>query len=154
MPSLIHIQLSAPRFPPLIVYAWKRSSFSDESAHFEHVLEVCFPKEIKTAVFKLVKNSIDLLQCSNCRSDIGFGHFFVQYHMHPIWILQFFKVNDKKYFVCFIEIENYFKFDTNFYEYYYCTGTLYYKYLLGFSHLVRRTVGTVVYDDSRCVEAL
>ena len=55
MPSLIHIQLSAPRFPPLIVYTWKRSGFSDEIALFESVLEVCFPKEIKDCSIQTCK---------------------------------------------------------------------------------------------------
>jgi hypothetical protein len=81
MHSLIHNQLSAPAFSPLISYAWFRAGYTSERIAFRSVLDICFPKQSIPCSQPNCK-AHSFISCSWCTSFLCFNHFFVDYHNH------------------------------------------------------------------------
>lgn len=81
MHSLIHGLLSAPCFQSLICYAWGRSGYSMEIVNFESVIDICFPKNLEICSINECYFP-SFICCSNCKSELCFQHFFIDYHIH------------------------------------------------------------------------
>jgi len=79
MHSLIHNQISSPRFVNRIKYAWYRSGYlSERLAQFENVKEICF-KLTSTNCFQDCSQCSEglFIICSWCSKPLCFSHFFV-----------------------------------------------------------------------------
>lgn len=82
MHSLIHNQLSATKFSPMIRYAWFSTGYSSKNpGRFENVQEVCFSFEEDFCSCPACTDSSFIL-CSHCDSVLCFKHFFVDDHKH------------------------------------------------------------------------
>ena len=82
--SLMHNQLSADVFRPMIKYAWFSSGLiRDDPSPFVSVNQVCFAssgthiqceeKDCDESVF---------ITCARCSKKLCFQHFFINYHFH------------------------------------------------------------------------
>jgi len=82
--SLLHNQLSAPIFKPMIRYCWFSSGLSDEKPLFLSVKEACFLFEQNESATCFTGNCDQLrfVKCAHCRVILCFSCFFHQYHMH------------------------------------------------------------------------
>ena len=79
--SLIHNQISAPIYKPMIRYAWFKSGYLDNHpGQFQTVTDVCF-KLSQPHCDILSCDSFSLIRCSYCRKTPCFNHFFIEYHM-------------------------------------------------------------------------
>ena len=82
--SLMHNQLSADVFVPMIKYSWFASGLTkDDPTPFRNVNEVCFPSEHvhKQCQEKGCTESV-FINCARCSLKLCFQHFFVSYHFH------------------------------------------------------------------------
>ena len=80
--SLIHNQISAPIYTPMIRYAWFKSGYLDNHpGQFQTVTDVCF-KLNQSQCDILSCDSFSFIRCSYCRRILCFDHFFLQYHIH------------------------------------------------------------------------
>ncbi len=80
--SLIHNQLSSPRFQPMIRYAWFRSGYlTQDPGRFDNVNKVCF-KFIDSVCFEDNSQCSEgvFIICSWCRRSFCFTHYFIEYH--------------------------------------------------------------------------
>ena len=82
MQSLIHNQLSSPRFVDMIKYAWHRSGYLSERPRcFQNVLQVCFNLTSGSCFQDCSQCSEGIfLKCSWCSVPLCFSHFFTNYH--------------------------------------------------------------------------
>jgi len=97
--SLIHNQLSSPRFTPMIKYAWYASGDIDQNPEkFESVNEICFSIDADVCQQSSCHISC-FIQCSHCQKLLCFEHFSEAYYCHK-WMSTFsischrFKKND------------------------------------------------------------
>jgi hypothetical protein len=82
MHSLIHSQLTAKKFSPLIKYAWYSSGYmSKDPGHFESVHDACFSFDEDLCSMPLC-NECSFICCSHCFRILCFSHFFVNDHKH------------------------------------------------------------------------
>lgn len=76
--SLVHNQLSAPIFSPMIKYAWYASKLIEERPFFLNVNTVCF------SVTLLKRNcacgNVSFIKCAWCEVKICFTCFYDKYH--------------------------------------------------------------------------
>ena len=82
--SLMHNQLSADVFTPMIKYAWFPSGLiSDDSAPFVSVNQLCFASS-GTYIQCEEKdcNEFVFINCAQCSKKLCFQHFFTNYHLH------------------------------------------------------------------------
>lgn len=87
--SLLHRQLSAEIFQPMIRYAWYSSGLLTEKKTFLNVRQACFEfsETEKTCLFC---NQIRFIKCARCRHCICFSHFYFENHIYtcfqsPSW---------------------------------------------------------------------
>ncbi len=79
MHSLIHNQISSPRFSPMLRYSWQKAEYLDvEPEEFESVTQVCFRFTSNCSKCQ----SIGFMRCSWCDSVLCFTHFFNEMHVH------------------------------------------------------------------------
>lgn len=83
MQSLIHNQLSSPKFYNLIKYAWHKSGYLEGvPATFQNVLEVCFDFSYDANCSIATCQERVFLVCSWCECCLCFKHFFLDNHFH------------------------------------------------------------------------
>lgn len=77
--SLVHNQLSSPRYQPLFQYAWYKSGYVDERLEsFPNPVEFAFEK---SSVMKCaVCGEVPIIRCSWCKKAFCFKHFFHDHH--------------------------------------------------------------------------
>lgn len=82
MHSLIHNQLSAKTFSPLIKYSWYSSGYtSKDPGHFDSVHDVCFSFD-EDFCSMVACDDYSFICCSHCHRILCFNHFFVNDHKH------------------------------------------------------------------------
>ena len=80
--SLIHNQLSAPTFVPMIGYAWFKSEYIDANpGQFRTVVDLCF-KFHQGHCDTEGCDSFSFIRCSYCDEILCFNHFFINFHSH------------------------------------------------------------------------
>ena len=80
--SLLHKQLSAPVFGPMIRYAWYAASLlKDDPSPFQSVLEVCFPSATTNEGCNVhnFEESV-FITCAICFKKLCFTDFFAYYY--------------------------------------------------------------------------
>ena len=78
--SLIHNQLSAPIFVPMIRYAWFKSGYVDANpGQFQTVVDVCF-KFHQGHCDTEGCDSFSFIRCSYCDEILCFNYFFINFH--------------------------------------------------------------------------
>jgi len=84
MHSILHNQLSAPIFQPMIKYCWFSSGLSDDKPLFKSVREACFHFETSEGTVCGNDNCKNprFVKCAHCRKIFCFPCFFIQYHFH------------------------------------------------------------------------
>jgi len=82
--SLIHNQVSAPIFIPMIRYAWFKGGYTNiDPRPFQTVTEVCF--KFKQDYCDIAScEQYAFIRCSYCNQILCFEDFFVNYHTHGI----------------------------------------------------------------------
>jgi hypothetical protein len=82
MHSLVHHQLSAYVFKPLIQYAWRKPGYIDSlPKDFKTVKEICFSFTSYECQTQGCLNSV-FVRCSHCFTHLCFSHFFIDFHNH------------------------------------------------------------------------
>ena len=82
MHSLIHNQLSAAKFSPMIKYAWFSTGYLlTDPGPFENVQDVCFSFDEDFCSMSTC-NDYSFISCSYCNSILCFRHFFIDDHKH------------------------------------------------------------------------
>ena len=80
--SLIHNQLSAPIFVPMIRYAWFKSGYVDANpGQFQIVVDVCFKFHQGHCDMEGC-DSFSFIRCSYCDKILCFNQFFINFHSH------------------------------------------------------------------------
>lgn len=76
--SLVHHQLGAKLFKPMIQYARYACGAVDERPYFKNVLEICFPNTVYSAKCSCMENAF--IMCAVCREYKCFKCFFDIHH--------------------------------------------------------------------------
>ena len=75
--SLIHNQLSSPRYHKLFKYSWFKSGYTNErSEKFENPVEFSFDKNSTMCDIE----DYTAVRCSCCKKSICLKYFFIEYH--------------------------------------------------------------------------
>jgi len=78
--SLIHNQLSSPRYQNLFKYSWFKSGYTNKRPdEFENPVYFSFD-ETSTKCHIEGCNNIAVVRCSWCNMSLCLKHFFVEYH--------------------------------------------------------------------------
>jgi len=82
--SLLHNQMSAKIFVPLIQYSWFSAGLTSENPLFDSVSEACFTFDAKEPVKCRTENCQNnrFVKCSHCRLNLCFSCFYYDYHFH------------------------------------------------------------------------
>jgi hypothetical protein len=81
MHSLIHNQLSSPKFQKMWQYSWYKSGYTNtHPGKFKNVVEICFSSEINQCEENC--EEVVFICCSYCEKSICFNHFFHNFHNH------------------------------------------------------------------------
>ena len=81
--SLIHNQLSAPVFKPMILYSWHASRYlKNDPGPSQNVNEVCFSTLISHFCQTNICIEPPFIVCSWCWQKLCFNHFLIEYHFH------------------------------------------------------------------------
>jgi Tc5 transposase C-terminal domain/Tc5 transposase DNA-binding domain len=82
--SLLHFQLIAPIFKPMIRYCWYSSGLTKEKEDFLNVKQVCFNfSETDPNVCQMENcTNVRFLKCAHCRLGICLQHLWVEAHMN------------------------------------------------------------------------
>ena len=91
MHSLIHNQLSAPAFEPLIKYAWFKAGYLSERVKFSSVLEICFSNNFAICSHNDCSRQ-SFIQCSWCFAPFCFDHFFYTTSFSQYKLIQYRKL--------------------------------------------------------------
>jgi len=79
--SLLHYQLSAPIFIPMILYSWFSSGLTEEKPSFLSVKEACFTFEpTETTNCSICSKQPRFIKCAKCRENVCFECFYYDYH--------------------------------------------------------------------------
>lgn len=79
--SLVHNQLSSPRYINLFKYAWYKSGYIDEKpGEFENPVEFSFGDSCKTHCEVEGCMNVAVIRCSWCKKSLCFKHFFDDNH--------------------------------------------------------------------------
>jgi len=79
--SLIHNQLSSPRYANLIKYSWYKSGYLDvKPGEFENPVDFSFGQSCKTHCEFEGCSNIAIIRCGWCKKSLCFKHFFEDYH--------------------------------------------------------------------------
>jgi hypothetical protein len=82
--SLMHDQLAAPVFQPMIKYSWFEAGLlKHDPSPFFTVNEICFPPIIshEQCHLQTCDESV-FITCAHCAKKLCFQHFFISYHFH------------------------------------------------------------------------
>lgn len=82
--SLVHNQLSSPRYRNLFTYSWYKSGYIDNRPNnFEHPVKFAFSNygEIISARCSIC-GAPAIIKCSRCNEFLCFKHFFEDFHYH------------------------------------------------------------------------
>lgn len=81
--SLLHFQLVAPIFKPMIQYSWYSSGLTNYKPQFQSAKEVCFSYEETDPLHCEMPNCREqrFLKCSNCRKCICIHHLWIEFHL-------------------------------------------------------------------------
>lgn len=82
--SIIHHQLSAPVFEPMIKYAWYASGVEGGKPSFKNLNQVCFPSEIYRRRCQKCDN-LSFIQCAVCVSILCFKCFYKDFHANTCY---------------------------------------------------------------------
>jgi hypothetical protein len=83
--SLIHNQLSSPRYKNLFKYSWFKSGYTTERPEeFENPVHFSFEASSQTCEIEDC-NNIAIIQCSWCKKPLCLKHFFEEYHYCDIY---------------------------------------------------------------------
>ncbi|XP_067208309.1 uncharacterized protein [Linepithema humile] len=83
--SLIHNQLSSPRYQNLFKYSWFKSGYTNERPEtFKNPVEFSFEQTSSTCDIEDC-NDIAVIQCSWCGKSLCLKHFFIEYHYCNIY---------------------------------------------------------------------
>ncbi|XP_025153861.1 uncharacterized protein LOC112588375 [Harpegnathos saltator] len=78
--SLIHNQLSSPRYHNLFKYSWFKSGYTDERPEdFKNPVQFSFDETSITCDIEGC-NNIAVIRCSWCKKSLCLKHFFHKYH--------------------------------------------------------------------------
>ena len=85
--SVIYNQLSAPRYRPMLTYAWQRSSYEVDIpvASFDNVITVAFDIGLLQCGYTeddVACPHIALVKCAYCSIPLCFDHFIEMPHLH------------------------------------------------------------------------
>lgn len=79
--SLIHNQLSSPRYQNLFRYSWFKSGYTNERPQeFENPVKFSFQDFSKTTCDIEDCHEIAVIRCSWCKMSLCLKHFFHEYH--------------------------------------------------------------------------
>lgn len=83
--SLIHNQLSSPRYTNLFKYSWFKSGYTEDRPE-EFVNPVHYSFEGTSPICNVENcNNIAIIRCSWCKQSLCLKHFFVDYHYCNIY---------------------------------------------------------------------
>jgi hypothetical protein len=91
--SLVHYQLSAPVFSPMLKYAWFAAKLIQDRSVFLNVNDVCFPLALLKK--NCACNNVSFIKCAWCEQNLCFTCFYDKYHP-----------NNCKQFVGDVDIDN------------------------------------------------
>ena len=78
MHSLVHYQLSSPRFKNLFKYAWYAAGYTDERpVKVENPKKFCFNSNFDTCD---ICGKRAIITCAWCKKSLCLQHFFHEYH--------------------------------------------------------------------------
>ena len=79
--SLVHNQLTSPRYTNLFKYSWYKSGYiAEKPGKFENPVDFSFGDSCKTHCDILGCTNIAVIRCSWCKKSLCFKHFFDEYH--------------------------------------------------------------------------
>ncbi|XP_076634339.1 uncharacterized protein LOC143348226 [Colletes latitarsis] len=76
--SLVHNQLSSPRYKNLFQYAWYKSGYTEEKSDFVNPVDFIF--EQNTQMKCALCDETPIIRCSWCKKAFCLKHFFHEYH--------------------------------------------------------------------------
>jgi len=76
--SIVHHQLSSPKFANMLRYAWFASKLSDHREIFMNVNGICFPNEELKNRCSCTK--LSFIRCARCNAIFCFSCFYDEYH--------------------------------------------------------------------------
>lgn len=82
--SLIHRQLSSPRFKSFLRYSWVKAGYIDateENTTFVHPVKYCFPAKMPLNCQFTTCAFSAFIRCSRCGKFMCFYHFYDEYHL-------------------------------------------------------------------------
>jgi len=82
--SLIHNQLSSPRYHNLFKYSWFKSYINERPEEFENPVQYSFD-ETSTRCNIEDCNNIAVVRCSWCQKSLCLKPFFVEYHFCNVY---------------------------------------------------------------------
>lgn len=81
MQSLVHNQLSSPRYTNLWKYSWYKSGYINEKPeYFDNPVDFSFGDTSKTHCEIEGCTNIAIIRCGWCKKNLCFKHFFEEYH--------------------------------------------------------------------------
>ena len=79
MQSLVHNQLSSPRFHNTFKYSWFKSGYlTDRPPEFHNPVEFCF--NTTTDPVCSYQDNIGIITCGWCKQQLCLNHYFTEYH--------------------------------------------------------------------------
>lgn len=79
--SLVHNQLSSPRYIDLFKYSWYKSGYIEEKpANFENPVDFAFGDSCNSHCEVPGCGNVAIVRCSWCKKSLCFKHFFDDYH--------------------------------------------------------------------------
>ena len=79
--SLVHNQLTSPRYTKLFKYSWYKSGYiAEKPGKLENPVNFSFGDSCKAHCDILGCTNIAVIRCSWCKKSLCFKHFFDEYH--------------------------------------------------------------------------
>lgn len=79
--SLVHNQLSSPRYKNLFKYSWYRSGYIEEKPeNFINPVEFGFRDKSNVKCEVEGCSNVGIIRCSWCKKNLCLKHFFEDYH--------------------------------------------------------------------------
>lgn len=82
--SLLHHQMSAPIFKPMIKYSWYSAGLTNNKVAFQNVKEVCFTFNSSDSLHCQLPGCRNdrFLKCARCRKLVCLHHFWIENHFY------------------------------------------------------------------------